>query len=77
MMFNFAESEFINSFTEDITVLPTRESFIERLLASGTNNEDQELTDIANSAVNKLRIIDEHTFVKLISNLPVDTFTRY
>jgi len=77
MQFNYEEAEFINAFAVGDLVVPEKEAFIERLLTSESTGEDPELTAIANSTINKLRSIDNHTFVKMLTNFPVDTFTLY
>ena len=76
MLFNYEESEFINAFA-DYTEVPDKNAFIERLANSGTAGEDPELTAIADSTIAKIKVIDQHTFVKMLSNLPVDNFTLY
>lgn len=77
MKFSFEESELINTFAEDVAVVPTKNDFIERIVLSGSDNEDPELTAIANSTITKLRVINDHTFSKMLANLPVDTYTHY
>jgi len=77
MGFTYEESEFINSFAGDVSGVPEKHTFIERLVDSESENEDPELTGIANSTIAKLRLMDNHTFYKMLSNLPVDTYTVY
>lgn len=76
MRFNFDECELINSFLEIINVT-NKEALIEKLDSAKVNTADSELITIADNTIKKLYALNEASFQKLISNLPVDSLTIY
>jgi hypothetical protein len=77
MRFNYEEAELLNLFIEGIVPVPTKAEIIALISDSKPENENPELTSIVSNTILKLNGIDDVTYSKIVSNLPVDTYTLY
>ena len=77
MRFSIEESELINSFFGDYKIIPSRETVIYELDMAKDNTQEPELVDIAANTIMKLSSLDDVTFNKVFSELPINSFTPY
>lgn len=77
MRFSFDESEIMNNYLEQQSTTPTKEDFIKDLRITIVNTEDMDLVEICNDIVMKLLELTKENYIKLVSELPIETMSNY
>jgi DNA-binding phage protein len=76
MKFTFEEAELINNFFDERENL-TKEQVITELQEAEIHTEDPQLIEIAVHTIHKIKELDDPTFEKIFSDLPIDTNSNY
>lgn len=76
MRFSYEEAELINSFFENNKNI-SKEEAIKKLEEAKRHTKELELIQIASNTINKIKLLDNKLLKKIISDIPIDTYTQY
>lgn len=76
MRLTFDEAELLNNFF-GAAERTTKLTVLNELEVAKSNTVDPELINIANSTIQKIKGLDDNTFVKVFKEFPLNDFTDY